>query len=178
LSTRSVHQKNQNVGGFLLRWTPEAPKILRNLPSNRTESRKVFGGMLFYNFKPVERRKLQLQNEAFDMLLFDLLQELIYYKDTKKLMFRIHQIQIKKEGGQHVLKAIALGEKLDPKRHATRADVKAVTLHSFQLVETDQGWETQIILDIWPMEEKLCRFLRNAAPEDIDWQVHRKAKDR
>ena len=97
---------------------------------------------------PVERRKLQLQNEALDMLLFDLLQELIYYKDTKKLMLRIHQIQIKKEDGRHVLKAIAMGEKLDPKRHATRADVKAVTLHSFQLIETDQGWETQIILDI------------------------------
>jgi len=100
------------------------------------------------SIQPVERRKLQLQNEALDMLLFDLLQELIYYKDTKKLMLRIHQIQIKKEDGQHMLKAIALGEKLDPKRHATRADVKAVTLHSFQLIETDQGWETQIILDI------------------------------
>jgi len=100
------------------------------------------------SIQPVERRKLQLQNEALDMLLFDLLQELIYYKDTKKLMLRIHQIQIKKEDGKYVLKAITFGEKLDPKRHATRADVKAVTLHSFQLVETDQGWETQIILDI------------------------------
>ena len=100
------------------------------------------------SIQPVEGRKLQLQNEALDMLLFDLLQELIYYKDTKKLMLRIHQIQITKEDGQHTLKAVALGEKLDPKRHATRADVKAVTLHSFQLIETDQGWETQIILDI------------------------------
>jgi len=100
------------------------------------------------SIQPVEGRKLQLQNEALDMLLFDLLQELIYYKDTKKLMLRIHQIQITKEDGRHTLKAVALGEKLDPKRHATRADVKAVTLHFFQLIETDQGWETQIILDI------------------------------
>ena len=100
------------------------------------------------SIQPLERREFQLQNEALDMLLFDLLQELIYYKDSEKLMLRIHQIQITKEDGRHTLKAVALGEKLDPKRHATRADVKAVTLHSFQLIETDQGWETQIILDI------------------------------
>jgi SHS2 domain-containing protein len=100
------------------------------------------------SIRPVERREVRLQNEVLDMLLFDLLQELIYYKDSEKLMLRIHQIQIKKEDGRFRLKGVALGEKLDPSRHATRADVKAVTLHRFQLVKTDQGWKTQIILDI------------------------------
>jgi len=38
--------------------------------------------------------------------------------------------------------------------HTTRADVKAVTLHCLQLVETSQGWKTQIILDIWGLSEK------------------------
>ncbi len=100
------------------------------------------------SIQPVERRKLQLQNEALDMLLFDLLQELIYYKDSEKLMLRIHQIQIKEEDGQHVLKAIALGEKLDPNRHHTRVDVKAVTLHRFQLEKTGKDWRALVILDI------------------------------
>ncbi len=100
------------------------------------------------SIQPLERREFQLRNETLDMLLFDLLQELIYYKDSETLMLRIHQIRIDKEGGQYVLKAIVLGEKLDPNRHATRADVKAVTLHRFELVKTDRGWETQIILDI------------------------------
>jgi len=100
------------------------------------------------SIQPIERREFELRNEALDMLLFDLLQELIYYKDSEKLMLRIHRVQIKKEGGQYVLKAIALREKLDPNCHATRADVKAVTLHRFQLVKTDRGWKTEIILDI------------------------------
>src|SRR4030066_1418885 len=60
------------------------------------------------SIQPLERREFQLQNEALDMLLFDLLQELIYYKDSEKLMLRIHQIQIDKKDGQHVLEAIAL----------------------------------------------------------------------
>jgi SHS2 domain-containing protein len=100
------------------------------------------------SIQPRKKRKIQLRNEAPDMLLFDLLQELIYYKDSEKLMLRIDEIEVKKEDGQYVLNAIALGEKLDPDRHPTRADVKAVTLHRFQLVRTDYGWETQIILDI------------------------------
>lgn len=100
------------------------------------------------SIRPVERREVRLQNELLDMLLFDLLQELIYYKDSEKLMLRIRQIQIGKKDGQYMLKAVALGEKLDLGRHTTRADVKAVTLHRFQLVETDQGWKTLIILDI------------------------------
>jgi SHS2 domain-containing protein len=46
------------------------------------------------------------------------------------------------------MKAVALGEKLDRNPQITRADVKAVTFHRFQLVKTEQGWKTQIILDI------------------------------
>jgi SHS2 domain-containing protein len=100
------------------------------------------------SIQPLEKREFRLQNEALDMLLFDLLQELIYYKDAKKFMLRIHQIKIKKDDGRHVLEAVALGEKLDSNRHRTRADVKAVTLHRFELVKTDRGWETTVILDI------------------------------
>ena len=100
------------------------------------------------SIQPLEKREVRLQNEALDMLLFDLLQELVYYKDSEKLMLRIHQIKIKKDNGRHVLEAIALGENLDPNRHQTRADVKAVTLHRFDLVETDQGWKATVILDI------------------------------
>ena len=100
------------------------------------------------SIQPLEKREVRLQNEALDMLLFDLLQELVYYKDSEKLMLRIHQIKIKRDDGLHVLEAIALGENLDPNRHQTRADVKAVTLHRFDLVETDQGWKATVILDI------------------------------
>jgi SHS2 domain-containing protein len=100
------------------------------------------------SIQPLENRELKLQNEALDMLLFDLLQELIYYKDSEKLMLRIHQIKIKRDDGRHVLEAVALGEKLDLSRHHTRVDVKAVTLHRFELIKTDQGWKTTVILDI------------------------------
>jgi SHS2 domain-containing protein len=82
------------------------------------------------------------------MLLFEFLQELIYYKDAEKLLLRVDELDIREEGRHHVLKGAALGEKLDPGRHHQRADVKAVTLHRFQLEKTERGWEVLVILDI------------------------------
>ena len=100
------------------------------------------------SIQPRERREFKLENEALDMLLFNFLQELIYYKDSEKLMLRIDQVKIKEEDNHHLLEAIALGEKLDPNRHRTRVDVKAVTLHRFYLEKVNQGWKALVILDI------------------------------
>jgi SHS2 domain-containing protein len=100
------------------------------------------------SIQPRERREFKLENEALDMLLFNFLQELIYYKDAEKLLLRVNQVEIRKKDQDHVLEALAQGEKLDPGRHRTRVDVKAVTLHRFHLEKTDQGWKVFVILDI------------------------------
>jgi SHS2 domain-containing protein len=97
---------------------------------------------------PKEKRELRLENDQLDMLLFDLLQELIYYKDSEKLMLRTPQIRIQEKSKPYTLEATALGEKLDPDRHHPRVDVKAVTLHRFRLDQTDRGWDVFVILDI------------------------------
>ncbi len=95
-----------------------------------------------------EQRTFRLENDQLDMLLFNFLQELIYYKDSEQLLLRSQQIQVEKKNVNHQLTAITQGEKLDSKRHQQRVDVKAVTLHRFQLEKTDQGWTAMVILDI------------------------------
>ncbi len=100
------------------------------------------------SIQPRERREFRLENDELDLLLFDLLQELIYYKDSEKLMLRIHQARVEGNAKPYVLEAVALGEKLDPERHHPRVDVKAVTLHHFRLEKTKRGWEALVILDI------------------------------
>jgi SHS2 domain-containing protein len=98
--------------------------------------------------QPRERREFRLENEELDLLLFNLLQELIYYKDAEKLMLRVNQARVQAEARPYVLEAIAWGETLDPERHHPRVDVKAVTLHHFRLEKTERGWEALVILDI------------------------------
>jgi SHS2 domain-containing protein len=97
---------------------------------------------------PRETKEFALDNERLDLLLFDFLQELIYYKDAQKLMLRVGRVQIKEKEGKFFLWATARGEKLDPERHHPRVDVKAVTLHRFRLEKTDREWEALVILDI------------------------------
>ena len=82
------------------------------------------------------------------MLLFDLLQELIFVKDAKRLLLRIGDIAIEEKKRGYSVNVVAKGEILDPERHEQRVDVKAVTLHQFRLDRTAQGWTAHIILDI------------------------------
>jgi SHS2 domain-containing protein len=95
-----------------------------------------------------EQRPLKLENSALDMLLFALLQELIYYKDAQQLLLRVREIHIAQREGQWTLTGAAHGEPLAPQRHQQRADVKAVTLHHFSLQQTEEGWTARVILDI------------------------------
>jgi len=95
-----------------------------------------------------ETRTFSLENEELDLLLFNFLQELIYYKDSEQLLLRVQQVQIEEKNGTQQLSAVAQGEKLDPQRHQQRVDVKAVTLHRFELEKTDEGWTAMAILDI------------------------------
>lgn len=97
---------------------------------------------------PVERRELAVESETLEMLLFNFLQELIYYKDAETLALRVREVGIDEKDSLYRLGAIAWGERLDPGRHRFRVDVKAVTLHRFRLEKTATGWEAFVILDI------------------------------
>ena len=98
----------------------------------------------------IERKEavdVELENDELEMLLFDFLNELVYYKDSRKLLLRVDEIRIEDEG-QFRLAAKLSGEKLDPMKHPLGADVKAVTLHRFSLSKSDDGWKATAVLDI------------------------------
>ena len=98
--------------------------------------------------EPRETRNIELSNEKIDMLLFDFLQELIYFKDAERLLLRTREVRIDERDQKWFLKAEATGEPLDAARHHQRADVKAVTLHDFSVEKEDGGWKARVLLDI------------------------------
>jgi SHS2 domain-containing protein len=95
-----------------------------------------------------ETRQIELSNDDLEMLLFDFLQELIYFKDAERLLLRARETQIDQKGEVYFLKAKVAGERLDDTRHQQRADVKAVTLHGFSVEKHDDGWKAKVLLDI------------------------------
>jgi len=69
-------------------------------------------------------------------LLFNFLGELIYYKDSEQLLLA-QQVQIS-EKMDYSLSVVAQGDARLPSA-PTAGDVKAVTLHRFQLEKTTVG---------------------------------------
>jgi SHS2 domain-containing protein len=98
--------------------------------------------------QPRETRQIELSNGMLDMLLFDLLQELIFLKDAERLLLRMRKLEIEEKDEKLFLHGIAEGEPLDVERHYQRADVKAVTLHDFSVEQTEGGWKARVLLDI------------------------------
>jgi SHS2 domain-containing protein len=95
-----------------------------------------------------DRRTLRVTAEEVDMLLFQLLQELIFYKDAERLLLRVQDVKIEERDGQFWLQAEAYGEEINPAEHDLIVDVKAVTLHRFKVGPSSRGWEAFVILDL------------------------------
>jgi SHS2 domain-containing protein len=98
--------------------------------------------------EPRETRHIELSSDEIDMLLFDFLQELIYFKDAERVLLRVRIARVEQRGGNYFLKAETVGEPLDAARHHQRADVKAVTLHGFSVQKEGDGWKARVLLDI------------------------------
>lgn len=96
----------------------------------------------------VVSRSVELEHSELDLLLFNLLQEIIFYKDAEQLILRPDTVEIASEKDRFRLKTALRGEKLDPSRHEQRTDVKAVTLYRFTVEETAGGWRALVILDV------------------------------
>jgi SHS2 domain-containing protein len=123
----------------------------RDLPELFTSAADATMNVMIENLdtiEPRDTRHIELKNNEIDMLLFDFLQELIYFKDAERLLLRVREIEIEQKERFYSLKATSAGEPLDAGRHQQRADVKAVTLHNFRVEKTDGGWKTAVILDI------------------------------
>jgi SHS2 domain-containing protein len=98
--------------------------------------------------EPRETRQIELSSDKIDMLLFDFLQEFIYFKDARRLLLRPRKTQIDHKDEEYFLKATVAGEQLDATCHHQRADVKAVTLHGFSVKEHGGSWKARVLLDI------------------------------
>ena len=123
----------------------------RDLPELFTTAADATMNVMIDNLDAIESREtrqIELSNDSIEMLLFDFLQELIYFKDARRLLLRALETQLEQKGEAYVLKAKVAGERLDDTRHQQRADVKAVTLHGFSVKKQDGGWIAKVLLDI------------------------------
>ena len=108
-------------------------------------------GAMVENLDEVDRavqKRVSLSDGSLDLLLFQLLQEIVYFKDAEQLFLRVDSISFGKKGGAHLLDALLAGESIDARKHRLVVDVKAVTFHRLSLENTEHGWEATVVLDV------------------------------
>ena len=91
---------------------------------------------------------IRLEHEELDLLLFSFLQELIFYKDARRLLLHADRVRIGEREGLYCLEAHVSGERIDAGRHRLLVDVKAVTLHRLQVAFRDNLWRAVVVLDV------------------------------
>ena len=89
------------------------------------------------------KKKIIVEENNTELLLYKFLDELVFLKDSKKLLFSKFDIKIK----DNKLNCIAYGEKLDMKKHELLVDVKAITMHKFS-VKKNKVWKAFVVLDV------------------------------
>ena len=98
--------------------------------------------------RPAETVEVSLDQTSEEMLLFDFLNEIIFYKDARRLLLIPSQITISRGDDGCKLQATLQGEEIDPARHHMATDVKAVTMLRYSLTQVQEGWRATVVLDV------------------------------
>ncbi|MBD3314464.1 MAG: archease [Chitinivibrionales bacterium] len=95
-----------------------------------------------------EEREIEVEDGGEDLLLVQVLQELLFYKDAQSLLLRLSEGKVSRSQGVSRFTGKATGERIDSERHHLSTDVKAVTMHHLAVKRTERGWEGTVVLDV------------------------------
>ena len=84
--------------------------------------------------KPKEKREIIVQGEDLKALLFEWLNELLFYYGAEGLVFSKFKVEIHQP--QMLLTGICEGEPVSQKKHEVKTEVKAATYHKMKIEKT------------------------------------------
>jgi SHS2 domain-containing protein len=98
--------------------------------------------------EPREEVKIELDAEDEGALLYDWLDRLIYFHDSKNMVMSKFKAKISRTKDGFRLSAQAWGERFDPKKHPERTAVKAMTYHMMEIKQEKNRCSVQAVVDI------------------------------
>lgn len=93
-------------------------------------------------------RTISLRSRSVEDLLFDFLDETLMYKDSEVLIFSSFDVKIDEMEGEYQLTCVAKGEEFDHDKHERKVNVKAITMHLFEVEKIKDTWHAQVLIDI------------------------------
>lgn len=88
---------------------------------------------------------LEIEAKNIEELLVAWLRELLYQAEAKKILFKEFVFQCFNETR---LRTICYGERVNPKKHQLKTEIKAVTYHQLKVTREDSLWTGKVIFDL------------------------------
>ena len=103
--------------------------------------------------KTIELKKkleFSLENKKLDNLLYDFLSEILFLKDSKYMVFRNVKVDIleDKKNNKYKLKSVIEGDTINSQKQHLENDIKAITMHMFEVKKEKNGWKATVVVDI------------------------------
>ncbi len=92
--------------------------------------------------EPKRKVNIEVTGDDLDSLLYNFLSELLFIFDAKKLVLAEFEVRIR----DHALSCTARGEPFDPRKHAPKKEIKAVTYHMLEVDEREPS--VTVLFDI------------------------------
>ncbi|MFC2142822.1 archease [Candidatus Aenigmatarchaeota archaeon] len=92
------------------------------------------------------KKTINVEEDDIKQLLYDFLSEIIYLIDTESMIFKRAEVSISEDNKK--LTASLFGEKIDRDRHELKAEIKAITMHMFNVEKRQDKWYAHVIVDV------------------------------
>ena len=96
---------------------------------------------------PKIARTFEISSSDEVALLYDYLEELLFFHEVDFMLFSDFDVDISRSGDGCSLKATIKGEAIDWDRHERKSEIKAITFHMMDVKKTEH-YELQAIVDL------------------------------
>ncbi len=92
-------------------------------------------------------KSFEITSEDEVSLLYDYLEELLFYHEIDFMLFSDFRVNISKSDEGYNLKATIKGEAIDWDKHERKSEIKAITFHMMDVKKTEH-YELRVIVDL------------------------------
>ena len=96
------------------------------------------------DIEPAREISFKIRSEDEISLLYDYLEELLFYHEIEFMLFSEFHVEIHDD---LTLKATIKGEEINWDKHERKTEIKAITFHKMDVKKTD-CWQLQAIVDL------------------------------
>ena len=89
------------------------------------------------NIDPVTNISFEISSEDEVSLLYDFLEELLFYHEVNFMLFSKFDVDIAEIDEGYKLKATICGEEINWDKHERKTEIKAITYHMMQISKND-----------------------------------------